>query len=217
VANNKELLALLVLIFATIIWSWINPYDRPTWWLEAIPAIIALPLLFYTRNSFPLTRISYYLIFIHAVILVVGAHYTYARVPLGFLIQDWFDFSRNHYDRIGHLAQGFVPAILAREILWRKQVINIVSSSDGVVLQGKAWLFFLVTCFCLAFSAFYELIEWWSAVIGGDGSMEFLGTQGDVWDAQWDMMLALIGAISAQLLLAGLHHRQMVQVSEFAD
>ncbi len=216
-ANNKELLALLVLIFATIIWSWINPYDRPTWWLEAIPAIIALPLLFYTRNSFPLTRISYYLIFIHAVILVVGAHYTYARVPLGFLIQDWFDFSRNHYDRIGHLAQGFVPAILAREILWRKQVINIVSSSDGVVLQGKAWLFFLVTCFCLAFSAFYELIEWWSAVIGGDGSMEFLGTQGDVWDAQWDMMLALIGAISAQLLLAGLHHRQMVQVSEFAD
>ncbi|MCL4147646.1 UNVERIFIED_CONTAM: hypothetical protein GTU68_064786 [Idotea baltica] len=187
-----------------MIWSWINPYDRLTWWLEAIPVIIALPLLFYTRNSFPLTRISYYLIFVHAVILVVGAHYTYARVPLGFLIQDWFDFSRNHYDRIGHLAQGFVPAILAREILWRKQ--------QG---KGKAWLFFLVTCFCLAFSAFYELIEWWSAVIGGDGSVEFLGTQGDVWDAQWDMMLALIGAISAQLLLGGVHHRQMLKVSEF--
>lgn len=218
-ANNRELLVLLVLILATMIWSWINPYDRPTWWLEAIPVIVALPLLFYTRHSFPLTRISYYLIFVHAVILVVGAHYTYARVPLGFWIQDWFDFSRNHYDRIGHLAQGFVPAILAREILWRKQVLNIVSRGEGVVTQGKgkAWLFFLVTCFCLAFSAFYELIEWWSAVIAGDGSVEFLGTQGDVWDAQWDMMLALIGAISAQLLLRGLHHRQMVQVSEFTD
>ena len=194
-----------------MVWSWINPYDRPTWWLEAIPVIIALPLLFYTRESFPLTRISYYLICVHSIILVVGAHYTYARVPLGFWMQDWFEFSRNHYDRIGHLAQGFIPAILAREILWRKQVLNLANISTG-----NRWLFFLTTCFCLAFSAFYELLEWWSAVIGGDGSVEFLGTQGDVWDAQWDMMLALIGAVVAQLLLSKVHHRQMVQVSEFS-
>jgi len=194
-----------------MVWSWINPYDRPTWWLEAIPVIIALPLLFYTRESFPLTRISYYLICVHSIILVVGAHYTYARVPLGFWMQDWFEFSRNHYDRIGHLAQGFIPAILAREILWRKQVLNLANISTG-----SRWLFFLTTCFCLAFSAFYELLEWWSAVIGGDGSVEFLGTQGDVWDAQWDMMLALIGAVVAQLLLSKMHHRQMVQVSEFS-
>jgi len=211
VANNKELLVLLILILAVMVWSWINPYDRPTWWLEAIPVIIALPLLFYTRESFPLTRISYYLICVHSIILVVGAHYTYARVPLGFWMQDWFEFSRNHYDRIGHLAQGFIPAILAREILWRKQVINLVNISPG-----KHWLFFLTTSFCLAFSAFYELLEWWTAVIGGDGSVEFLGTQGDVWDAQWDMMLALIGAILAQLLLGKGHDRQMVKVTELS-
>lgn len=210
-ANNKELLILLILILTVMVWSWINPYDRPTWWLEAIPVIIALPLLFYTRESFPLTRISYYLICVHSIILVVGAHYTYARVPLGFWMQDWFEFTRNHYDRIGHLAQGFIPAILAREILWRKQVINLVNISPG-----KRWLFFLTTCFCLAFSAFYELLEWWTAVIGGDGSVEFLGTQGDVWDAQWDMMLALIGAILAQLLLGKVHDRQMVKVTEFS-
>jgi putative membrane protein len=188
-------------------WSWIAPYERLTWWLEAIPVVIALPLLFYTRKSFPLTRISYYLIFIHSVILVVGAHYTYARVPLGFWIQDWFDFSRNHYDRIGHLAQGFIPAILAREVLWRKQVLNVVGQN-----QCKGWLFFLATCFCLAFSAFYELIEWWSVVVGGDGSVDFLGSQGDVWDAQWDMMLALIGAVLAQVMLGKWHHRQMAQL-----
>lgn len=210
-ANNKELLVLLILILAVMVWSWINPYDRPTWWLEATPVIIALPLLFYTRESFPLTRISYYLICVHSIILVVGAHYTYARVPLGFWMQDWFEFSRNHYDRIGHLAQGFIPAILAREILWRKQVINLVNISPG-----RHWLFFLTTCFCLAFSAFYELLEWWTAVIGGDGSVEFLGTQGDVWDAQWDMMLALIGAILAQFLLGKVHDRQMVKVAGFS-
>lgn len=206
-ADTKELLLLLALLFLTMIWSWVSPYDRLTWWLEAIPVIIALPLLLYTHDSFPLTRISYYLIFVHIVILLVGAHYTYARVPLGFWIQDWFDFSRNHYDRIGHLAQGFIPAILAREILWRKQVLNIVNQN-----KGKGWLFFLATCFCLAFSAFYELIEWWSVVIGGDGSLDFLGAQGDVWDAQWDMMLALIGAVAAQLLLSRWHHRQMAAI-----
>lgn len=201
-ASNRELLALLVLLLAVMAWSWIGPFDRATWWLEAIPVVVAIPLLACTRNRFPLSRLAYYLIFVHAVILVVGAHYTYARVPLGFWMADWFDFSRNHYDRIGHLAQGFVPAILAREILWR----------TGAVTR-RGWLFFLTTCFCLAFSAFYELIEWWTALIGGDGSIEFLGTQGDVWDAQWDMMMALIGAIAAQLLLGRLHHRQIALVS----
>ena len=197
-ASTKELLLLLGLLLVVMVWSWIAPFDRPTWWLEAIPVIIALPLLFFTRSGFPLTRLSYYLIFIHSVILVVGAHYTYARVPLGFWMQDWFDFTRNNYDRIGHIAQGFIPAILAREILWRKQVIS-----------NKKWLFFLVTCFCLAFSAFYELLEWWTAIIAGDGSVEFLGTQGDIWDAQWDMLLALMGAMLSQLLLGRWHHSQM--------
>lgn len=202
VAVNRELLALLGLLLAIMAWSWIGPFDRATWWLEALPVVIALPLLAWTRKSFPLTRLSYYLIFVHAVILVVGAHYTYARVPLGFWMEDWFDFSRNHYDRLGHLAQGFVPAILAREILWR----------TGAVAK-RGWLFFLTTCFCLAFSAFYELVEWWTALIGGDGSVEFLGTQGDVWDAQWDMMFALSGAILAQLLLGRWHYRQMQLVA----
>ena len=211
-ANTKELVVLLILLLVVMLWSWVTPYDRVTWWLEAIPVIIALPVLWHTRESFPLTRISYYLIFIHAIILVVGAHYTYARVPLGFWMQDWFDFSRNHYDRIGHLAQGFIPAILAREILWRKKVLNRGDHSSSSAHRGSGWLFFLVTCFCLAFSAFYELIEWWTAVIGGDGSLDFLGTQGDVWDAQWDMMLALIGAMASQWLLGRWHHCQMLIV-----
>ncbi len=210
--NIKELFILLILLLAVMVWSWIAPFDRLTWWLEAIPVIIALPVLWYTHESFPLTRISYYLVFIHAVILVVGAHYTYARVPLGFWLQDWFDLSRNNYDRIGHLAQGFIPAILAREILWRKKVLNLDHQGSSADHRGGRWLFFLVTCFCLAFSAFYELIEWWTAVIGGDGSLEFLGTQGDVWDAQWDMMSALIGAVAAQLLLGKWHDRQMAEV-----
>ncbi|WP_438958291.1 DUF2238 domain-containing protein [Porticoccus sp.] len=201
-AVNRELLWLLVVLLAVLVWSWIEPFDRATWWLEAIPVLMALPVLYLTRRGFPLTRLSYHLIFLHAVILLVGAHYTYARVPLGFLVADWFDFTRNHYDRFGHLAQGFVPAILAREVLWRNRVV-----------VGRYWLFFLVTCFCLAFSAFYELLEWLTAVVGGDGSVEFLGTQGDVWDTQWDMFIALLGAISAQLLLGGWHDRQMAVVT----
>ena len=201
-ASRRELQGLLGLLLAVMAWSWIGPYDRATWWLEAVPVVAAIPLLAWTRNRFPLTRLAYYLIFVHAVILVVGAHYTYARVPLGFWMQDWFDFSRNHYDRIGHIAQGFVPAILAREILWRTGAVN-----------GRGWLFFLVTCFCLALSAFYELLEWWTALVAGDGSIAFLGTQGDFWDAQWDMMFALIGAIAAQLTLGRFHDRQMLLVS----
>jgi len=190
-ANNRELLFLCFLLAGVTVWSWIDPFDRLTWWLESLPVFIGLPILWLSRRSFPLTRLVYYFLFAHAALLLVGAHYTYARVPLGFWMQDWFDFSRNNYDRLGHIAQGFVPALVARELFIRRQIVK----------SGR-WLFFLVLCFCLAFSAFYELLEWWAAVFGGDGSIEFLGVQGDIWDAQWDMFLALLGAIAAQLLLA---------------
>lgn len=204
-ATDRELLVLLMSVIATTIWSWIEPFDRLTWWMEAIPVLIALPILLATRARFPLTRLVYYLIAIHAIVLVVGAHYTYARVPIGFWLQEILDFSRNPYDRIGHIAQGFIPAIVARELLLRHKVVR----------RGP-WLFFLVVCFCLAFSAFYELVEWWAAVFGGDGSIEFLGVQGDVWDAQWDMMLALIGAITALVLMRGVHDRQLLIVDNSA-
>ncbi len=178
--------------------SGLAPYDRPTWWAEAFPVLIGGPLLLATGRRFPLTPLLYRLLFVHALILVLGAHYSYARVPLGFWVQDAFELGRNHYDRLGHLAQGFVPAILAREILLRRSP-----------LQPGAWLFVLVVSVCLAFSAFYELVEWWAALWGGEAADAFLGTQGDVWDSQWDMFLALLGAISAQLLLGRLHGRQL--------
>jgi putative membrane protein len=160
--------------------------------------VIAIPILVATWRTFPLTSLAYRLIFIHALILLLGGHYTYAHVPLGFWLQDAFDFARNPYDRIGHLAQGFVPAIIAREILLRVTPLK----------RGKM-LFFLVLCVVLAISACYELIEWWTAVLIGEGANEFLGTQGDPWDTQWDMFLALVGATVSQLLLARVHDRQL--------
>jgi len=165
------------------------------------PIVIGAPILIATFARFRLSPLLYRLLFLHALILIVGAHYSYARVPVGFWVQEWLELSRNHYDRLGHLAQGFIPAILAREILIR------LSS-----LRRGRWLFFLVVCVCLAFSAFYELIEWWAALIGGAASESFLGTQGDVWDTQWDMFLALCGALSALLLLARAHDRSMKSV-----
>lgn len=167
--------------------------------MEAMPVMIAVPLLALTRHRFPLTRLVYYLIAFHAIVLLVGAHYSYARVPVGDWVAALLDLHRNHYDRFAHVVQGFVPAMIAREIMLRNQVVN-----------GRGWLFFLICCFCLAFSAFYEIIEWQSAVVGGDSSLDFLGVQGDIWDAQWDMTLALCGAAVAQLLLATLHDRQLV-------
>ena len=190
--------SLVVATLAVLVWSGIGPYDRATWWLEVCPVMIGLPLLVLTRRPFPLTTLLYVLLFVHGLILMLGGHYTYARVPLGFWVQDLFDWQRNHYDRLGHLAQGFVPAILAREILLRTSPLR----------PGK-WLFTIVVSICLAFSAFYELLEWGAAVIGGAASDDFLGTQGDVWDTQWDMFIALIGAIAAQLLLWRLHDRQL--------
>jgi putative membrane protein len=183
-----------------LLWSGIAPHDRITWWLEVSPVLLGAPLLLATARRFPLTPLLYGLLFAHAVILMVGGHYTYARVPFGFWMQDVFDFARNHYDRIGHLAQGFVPAILAREILLRR-----------TPLVPGGWLFLLVLSVCLAFSALYEMLEWWTALLGGIAATDFLGTQGDVWDTQWDMFLAGVGATAALLLLSRLHDRQLAR------
>jgi putative membrane protein len=198
-------LAWLVVVLAALAWSAVNPADRATWWAEALPVMIGVPILLATFRRHPLTPLLYGLIAMHAVILVVGARYTYAEVPLGFWMQDWFGFERNHYDRIGHFAQGFVPAILAREVLLR-----------ATPLRRGGWLFYLVLCVCLSFSAFYELIEWVAAEAAGQGAEAFLGTQGDEWDAQKDMLLALVGAIAAQLLLARMHDRQLARVAPHA-
>jgi putative membrane protein len=195
------LLGLAGAVGLALIVSVIHPYDRATWLMEVFPVLIALPLLFITDSRFGFTTLVYCLIALHALILIVGGAYTYAHVPLGFWLQDWFGFARNPYDRIGHLAQGFVPAMVAREILVRRSP-----------LRGSGWLPFLVVCVCLAISAMYELIEWWAAMAFGQGADEFLGTQGDPWDTQWDMFLALVGASSALLLLSRWHDRQLSRV-----
>jgi putative membrane protein len=186
------------MVSAALVWSGVHPYERGTWILEVFPVLLGAPILIATHSRFPLSALLYRLLFVHALILIIGGHYTYARVPIGFWVQDAFDLSRNHYDRVGHFAQGFVPAILAREILLRR-----------TPLKRGGWLFFLVVSICLAFSALYELFEWWAAVLGGDSAESFLGTQGDVWDTQWDMFLALAGALSAQLLLERTHDRSL--------
>ncbi len=197
-ARRREPAVLLAVGAALLILSGISPKDRYTWVLEVAPILVAVPILVWTYKRFPLTPLAYRLIFLHACILMLGGHYTYAEVPLGYWMKDLFGFSRNHYDRIGHFAQGFVPAILAREILVRK-----------TPLKSGGWLFFLVTCVCMAISAFYEFIEWWTALASGEAAMAFLGTQGDVWDTQWDMFLAFVGAITAQLTLSRYHDRQL--------
>jgi putative membrane protein len=196
--SKREPLLFLGIAAGALLLSSVKPYDRTTWLLEVLPVLIGAPILVATHARFPLTPLLYRLLLLHALILIVGGHYTYARVPLGFWAQDLFDLSRNHYDRLGHLAQGFIPAILAREILVRLSPLR----------PGK-WLFFLVVCVCLAASAFYELIEWWAALIGGESAESFLGTQGDVWDTQWDMFLALLGCTSSQLLLSRKHDMEI--------
>ena len=193
--------ALLALFALALTWSAIRPHDYFTWALEVFPAVIGAVLLIATRRRFPLTPLLTILLFIHALILVVGGHYTYALVPFGFWMRDAFGFARNHYDRIGHFAQGFVPAIVAREILIR----------FGVV-RGRGWLFSIVVAFCLAISAAYELLEWTVSELSGSKGDSFLGTQGDIWDTQKDMALATLGAIVAQLTLRRLHDRQLASV-----
>ena len=178
--------------------SGLRPYDRATWLLEVAPVLIVLPLLWYTRSRFPLTRLLYACMFMHAIVLMVGGAYTYARVPLGFAIQDAFDLQRNPYDKIGHFAQGFVPALAAREVLLR-----------GRYVRGRGMLAFLVVCVVLAVSACYEFVEWGAALAMGQGADEFLGTQGDPWDTQSDMFMALIGAITALATCSRLHDRQL--------
>jgi putative membrane protein len=200
--KTKEPVVLLAVTGLCVVLSSFHPYDRPTWLLEIFPILIAAPLLVATYRRFPLTPLLYRLICIHSLILIVGGYYTYARVPLGAWVQDLFHLARNHYDRLGHFAQGFVPAMIAREILLRKSVLK----------PGK-WLFFVVVCICLALSAFYEFIEWWSAVILGQAATDFLGTQGDPWDTQWDMFLAFIGAIVAQALLSRVHDRELERLT----
>jgi putative membrane protein len=197
-ASSTELRVLLAVGAAALVSSGIGAFDTMTWVLEVFPIVLGVPVLMATRKRFPLTPLLYRLIFVHALILMLGGHYTYARVPLGFWVQDLFGFARNHYDRLGHLAQGFIPAMIAREILLRTSPLK----------SGK-WLFFLVTTICMGISVTYEFIEWWSALILGGGASEFLGTQGDVWDTQWDMFLATIGAITAQLLLSRAQDRQL--------
>ncbi len=185
-----------------MLWSGWRPFDRATWWMEVGPIFLAVPVLAATFTRFRLTPLAYRLILLHACILMIGGHYTYALTPPGRWVQELFHLERNHFDRLGHLAQGFVPALLAREVLRR-----------CTPLPAGGWLFFLVTCVCLAISAGYEFIEWWAALIFGQGADAFLGTQGDVWDTQWDMFLALVGALAAQLLLARRQERELAALA----
>src|SRR4051812_29443502 len=196
--RRKEPLALLVIGIVCLIVSRIGALEPGTWLLEVFPIFIAAPLLVATAKRFPLTPLAYRLIFVHALILMVGGHYTYAKVPLGFWVRDALHLARNDYDRLGHFAQGFVPAIIARELLLRRSPLT----------RGK-WLFFLVTCVCLSISACYELVEWWAAVLGGSSAESFLGTQGYVWDTQSDMLTALIGAVVALVMLSRVHDREL--------
>jgi putative membrane protein len=193
---------LLVTVLAVLLWSGIAPHDRFTWFMEVVPVLIGLPILVFTYHRFRFTTLVYCLVALHMIILMVGGKYTYAEVPLGFWMEGWFGFARNHYDRIGHFAQGFVPALVARELFIR----------DGAVRRSD-WLPFLVVCFCLALSASYELIEWLTAEITGSAADAFLGTQGDVWDTQWDMFFALVGAVTALVTLSGVHDRLLGAVS----
>jgi len=197
-ARTKLLVSLLIASLVLLLISGLHPYDRATWWMEVLPAIIALPILWFTYPRFPLTTLLYICIFIHAMVLMAGGAYTYARVPLGFHIQEFFHLDRNPYDKIGHLFQGFVPALVAREVFIR-----------GEYIRGKRMLAFIVVCVVLAISATYEFIEWGAALAMGQGADEFLGTQGDPWDTQEDMFCALIGAILSVSLLSRLQDRQI--------
>lgn len=194
-------LLLLLPVLAALIVSGISPYDRLTWVMEVLPVLLIVPLLAFTADRFPLTRLLYLLITIHALILIVGGAYTYARVPLGDWVKDAFDLARNPYDKLGHLAQGLVPALAARELLIRHVLVN-----------GRAIAAVLSVCVAMAISAVYELIEWAAALIIGQGADEFLGTQGDQWDTQSDMFMALIGATIAMTLLARWHDRAMARL-----
>ena len=194
----------LSIFFATLLWSAIDPKDMFTWFLEVLPALIGFVLIVLTYKKFPLTPLLYTLILIHMIVLMIGGHYTYAEVPLFDTIKELLHQTRNNYDKIGHFMQGFMPAILARELLLR---LNVVKAS-------KLWLHYIILSIVLAFSAFYELIEWWVALLSGEDAEAFLGTQGYIWDTQSDMMLALIGAIAALVFLSRLHDKQLRKIAQ---
>lgn len=196
--RQNALIAAGLLLAVILALSCLRPYDRATWLLEVTPVLIALPILVVTYRRFPLTTLLYVLIFVHALVLILGGSYTYARVPLGFWLQDMLSLGRNPYDKIGHFVQGFVPFIVAREILLRCGY-----------LSSRRMTAFLSICVVMMVSSFYELVEWWTALLLGEGAYEFLGTQGDIWDTQADMFYALIGAATAMLALSRLHDRQM--------
>ena len=193
-----KMLIWIIIFLSVLLWSAIEPADRLTWWMEVLPALAGFVIMLLTRRRFPLTQLLYTLILIHVIILMVGGHYTYAEVPIGDWLRDLIGGDRNNYDKLGHLAQGFVPVIIAREILIRNKVV-----------ATGAWLTFLVLCIVLAFSAFYELIEWWAALLSAEAADAFLGTQGYVWDTQSDMLWALCGAVLSLLTLTKLHDRQI--------
>jgi putative membrane protein len=194
----RELVVLTVALVALLVWSGARPHDRLTWLMEVLPVIVVLPLMWATRRRFPLTDLLYACIFVHCCVLMLGGAYTYARVPMGFALQDWLGTERNPYDKIGHFMQGFVPALVAREILIR-----------GNFVRTRGMLAFLVLCVVMAVSATYELVEWAAALILGQGADEFLGTQGDPWDTQSDMFLALLGAVTALALFSRRHDREI--------
>jgi len=195
---NFKTLIWITFFLSVLIWSAIEPADRLTWWMEVIPALLGFVILWLTRKRFPLTRLVYVLILIHCVILMVGGHYTYAEVPVGDWLRDLTGGDRNNYDKLGHLAQGFVPVMIAREIMIRNRVVAV-----------RGWLTFLLLCVVLAVSAFYELIEWWAALLSEEAADAFLGTQGYVWDTQSDMLWALCGATLALVTLSKWHDRQI--------
>jgi putative membrane protein len=206
--TDRRLTVFVVLLLPILGWSAVRPHDFFTWFLEVVPVLIGVPLMLAVRRRFPLSTLLLVLVWLHCVVLIVGGHYTYARVPMGEWWMQWFGWTRNNYDKLGHLAQGFVPAILTREILLRTSPLR--ERGDH---RPSRWLGFLVVSVCLAFSAFYELIEWAAAVLSGAAAEDFLGTQGYAWDTQSDMALALVGAVAALALLSGVHDRSMARVT----
>jgi len=204
--SPRAIAAMLAIFFAVFVWSAIHPHDYPTWFLEVLPAIAGLAVLAATRRRFPLTTMLYWLILAHAVVLMVGGHYTYAEVPAGNWVRDHFHLARNHYDRVGHFMQGFVPAMVAREVLIRNRV-----------LRRRGWLPFLVFALCMMVTALYELLEYAVAVTADSGAVAFLAMQGDPWDTQKDMLMCLIGAVLALVLLSRAHDRAIAELEPGAE
>jgi len=200
--NSRFHIFLLISLVAVFVWSIIDCRDLLTWFLEALPSIIGIPILFFVYKRFRCTNLLYFFVWLHSIVLLIGAHYTYAEMPLFSWIRDTYHLSRNHYDRVGHFFQGFVPALIARELLLRTSP-----------LKPSKWLFFIVVCICMGISAVYELFEWQAAVLSNDGAVAFLATQGDVWDTQKDMFICLVGSLSFLLLLTKVHDKQLKTIN----